>query len=221
MMRRIQEMTRPSVRENQKGAMMVEYAIIFPFVILCVCVIVYMGLIYYQQALLQSVVSENAQNWALLWGYDAGRIHSAEGIVGREAYESEALYWNLFTDVNKKNEYVRETIERQFLYRSIIKPVQDVKVDIAYRNYLVIQKLNIHASVSYSLPAKGFFQSMGLSGEISLKTCCEETIQDPREFIHNIDYLLQLYDETGARAWVEEKCEPLVKSLQKIKDYLN
>ena len=39
-----------------KGAVTVEYVLVFPIVILCVVIIIQIGLLYYQQALFQDVV---------------------------------------------------------------------------------------------------------------------------------------------------------------------
>jgi hypothetical protein len=59
----------------------------------------------------------------------------------------------------------------------------------------------------------------GLSGDIRLQAYSETTVHDPKEFIQNVDYLLQIYEETGAKDWVQEKCKPLADTLKQIKEY--
>lgn len=201
-----------------KGAVTIEYALVFPIVIICIIMLIYFGLVYYQQALLQSIVSENLQNCSLLWGYNPEKLNIREGITDREAYLSEGLYWHLFSGSNRKKAVLQENIRREFIGQSIIKPTKDIDIEVNYRNYVLIKKIELKAYTSYKLPFGAFFKSIGLPGDITVTASSETTVQDPKEFIQNMDYLLQIYEETGARDWVMEKCKPLVDSLGKIKD---
>jgi hypothetical protein len=207
------------IRHSRHGAITIEYAVIFPLVIFVVMLLVYIGLVYYQQALLQSVVTANAQDWALLWGYDAQKVHPGEGILGAEGYNSEALYWHIFPEANPKKENIRNAILRDYERKSILKSSRDVQVEVSFKNYLLFQKVDIKATAIYTMPMKGFFQAVGLTGDFTLQAFSEISVHDPKEFIHNVDYLLQIYDESGAKDWVMEKCKPLMDSLKKVKDY--
>jgi hypothetical protein len=90
------------VRSSDNGAMTIEYAVIFPFVIFVVMLLVYFGMVYYQQALLQSVVTGKTQDWAFLWSYDAEKVQHGEGILSRDEYGSEGLYWQVFSGADRK-----------------------------------------------------------------------------------------------------------------------
>lgn len=206
-------------RKPIQGAVTVEYAIIFPMVIICVIILIHMGLLYYQQALLQSVTAENAQNWAFLWGYDAEKIQPPEGVIHRKVYQSEGMYWQIFSGASRKKEIIRFAIEEEIYQKSILKPIDGVAVEVRYHNYLIIQKVGIKVTANYSWPVKGLLQSIGVSGDVRMEAYSETMIHDPKEFIHNVDYLLQIYEETGARDWVQEKCKPLVDSLQRVKAF--
>lgn len=208
-----------NIRVSRNGAMTVEYAIIFPFVIFVVMLLVYIGLVYYQQALLQSVVTANAQDWAFLWGYDAKKVQPGEGILGAEGYNSEGLYWHIFPEANRKKEIIRNAIRKDYERRSILRSNRDVQIDVSFENYLIFQKVDIKATAVYALPMKSFFQAVGLTGDFTLQAYSETSVHDPKEFIQNVDFLLQIYEESGAKDWVMEKCKPLMDSLKKVKDY--
>lgn len=202
-----------------KGAMTVEYVVIFPFVILVVMLLIYLGLIYYQQALLQSVVSRNSQGWAFLWGYDAQKVQPAEGILSREGYGSEGLYWQVFSGAGRKKEIIRSIILKDYEEKTLLRSSRDVMVDVSYENYLILQKVGVRVTAVYPIPMKGFFQAIGLPGDITLQAFSKTTVHDPKEFIANVDFLMQIYDESGAKDWVTEKCKPLTDSLKKVRDY--
>lgn len=210
---------RTCIGKGCKGAVTIEYALVFPVVIICVAILVYVGLIYYQQALLHSVVSENAQNYALLWGYDLGELNTGEGITNADTYLSEGLYWQVFSQSEKKKLALQKSIKNEIEKRSILAPSREIEVEVIYRTYFILQKVGLKANMTYKLPADKFLKSLGLSGEIQICSYSEITVNDPKEFIHNVDYLLQIYEESGASTWVNEKCKPLIDSLSKIKAF--
>jgi hypothetical protein len=201
------------------GAITVEYAIIFPIVILCILLLIYIGMLYYQQSLLQSIVSDNVQNCALLWGFNLEDIDIKEGIEQGNQYTGKQLYWHIFSNTNKKKDALIESIRNEIAQKSILKPEDEVDVRIEHQNYLFYKKVGISASLAYPLPFKSILESFGLLGNISIEAYSEMVINDPKEFMQNVDYIYQIYDETGAKDWVDEKCEPLANSLQKIKEY--
>lgn len=206
------------LKKSCKGALTVEYALIFPIVIFCVLILIYIGFVLYQQALLQSVVSENVQNCAFLWGYDLDKLKLQEGITSKESYLSEGLYWHIFSGADNKKTLLQEKIKNEIKKRSILKPSDDVDVEVIFHNYFLIQKVGLKAEMACKLPCKSFFESMGLSGDIQFHAYSEMVIHDPKEFIHNVDYILQIYEESGAGNWVREKCKPLLDSLNSIKN---
>ncbi len=201
------------------GAMTVEYALIFPVVLFTLMLLIHFGLLYYQQALLQSVVSTNAQDWAFLWRYDALKVKPGEGVLTNEGYLSEGLYWQLFSSAAAKKEIIKEAILKDYHNKSLLKTSREVIVDVTYENYLIIQNVGIRVTAEYPSPMKGLFRALGLSGDIKLQASSEMTLHDPKEFIHNVDFLLQIYEESGAKDWVQEKCKPLTDALKKVKDY--
>ncbi len=203
---------------SQMGVMTVEYAIIFPFVILIVMLLIYLGMIYYQQALLQSVVSKNTQDWAFLWGYDAQKIQPGEGILNREGYGSEGLYWQVFSGAKQKKEIISNAILEEYTEKSLLKSNRKIQVAVIYENYVIFHQVGVKAVAIYPMPMKGLFRAFGLPGDITLQASSETTVHDPREFIQNVDLLLQFYEESGAKEWVMEKCKPLTDSLKKLKD---
>lgn len=203
-----------------KGAVTIEYVLVFPFVILCVIIIIQIGLLYYQKALFQSLVGESIQNWAMLWGYDTGRVDAEKGITDRKAYESEGLYWHIFSGAGSKKTNFEEDIERLLFESSIIKPKNGIKAEVTYTNYVIAQKIEVHVFAVYPSPCGKLLQLIGFPDEIMIETYYETIMNDPKEFINNVDYLLQIYNESQVKDLVESFCEPLVESLKKIKDYL-
>jgi hypothetical protein len=199
--------------------MTVEHAVIFPFVIFIVMLLVYFGLIYYQHALLQSVVAGSTQNWALLWGFDAQKVQPGEGVLSLEGYDSEGLYWQMFSGADRKKEIIRTAIREEYERKSLLRSSQDIQVEVSFENFIIFQKVGVKVTAAYPMPMKGFFRAIGLSGDFTLQAFSETSVHDPKEFIQNVDFLLQIYEESGAKDWVMEKCKPLTDSLKKVRDY--
>lgn len=207
-------------KTETSGAVTVEYAIVFPVVIICVMVLVYLGMLCYQQCLMQSAVNEYVQDQAFLWGFAPDGIDMKAGIKSKDAYIDEELYWHIFTDVDKRKKKAVQSLQYELMSKSVIKPHNGFDVEVAYSNFLVYKKIGINAKAMYPLPFKGLFELFGLPGYVLIEAYDETAITDPQEFMQNIDYLLQIYDESGAKDWVKEKCEPLISTLQKIKKYI-
>lgn len=201
------------------GGVTVEYAIIFPIVILCILFLIYIGIIYYEQSLIQAIVNENIQSCAFLWGYSWEDIDIKDGLKDVNTYTSKQLYQQIFSDSKKKKEEAIELIKEEIAKKSIIKPTEEMDVEIKYNNYLLYKKVDISVKLAYPLPFKGLLESIGLLGDISIQAHSEMIINDPKEFMQNIDYVCQAYDETGVKDWVTEQCKPLADSLKKIKGY--
>lgn len=207
------------VKRGHCGAVTVEYAIIFPIVIICILILIYLGMLYYQQCLMQSVVTESARNLAFLWGYDPYEVDMKNGITSRNTYVDEELYRNVFSDTDKRKKKAAQTVQNELMLKSVIKPPDGFDVEVTYHSLLICKKIGISAKATYPLPFKGFFKLIGSSGYVLMETYSETAINDPREFIQNVDYLLQIYEESGTKARMEQKCKHLVDTLQKIRDY--
>lgn len=207
-------------RGRVNGAVTVEYAIIFPLVIFVVMLLIYFGLVYYEQALLQSVVTGNTQNWAFLWGYDPEKVSMGEGILNRAGYGSKGLYNQVFSGANRRQEIIRKAILEDYQRKSLLRPSREVQVEVSCENFLILQKVRVKATACYPIPMKGFFQAAGLKGDFTVQAFSETTVHDPKEFIMNVDYLLQIYEESGAKDWVQKKCKPLTDALKKVRNYL-
>jgi len=201
------------------GAVTVEYAVVFTIVIICILILVYVGMLYYQQCLMQAVVSENVRSLAFLWGFDPGSIDMKAGLTGKDAYVDESLYWHIFTDTDKRKNKAAQAVQNELMSKSVIKPHGGFDVEVTFRNLIIHKRVGISAKAVYSMPFKRFFEYLGSSGYVMIKAHCETTINDPQDFIQNTDYLIQIYEESGFKDRVLEKLEPLVNTLQKIKDY--
>ena len=208
-----------SAIKNTAGAATVEYAIVFPVVIICILILVYLGMLYYQQCLMQAAVSGYVQNLAFLWGYEPDVTDPREGVTSRNAYVSEGMYWHIYTDVRKRGGKAVRDLQDELMSKSIIKPEDNFEIEVNYRNLLLSKKVGIRAKAAYPLPFKGFFNRIDLSGYCLIEAYSETTVNDPQDFMQNVDYLLQIYEESGAKEWVEERCKPLVNALQDIKGY--
>ena len=127
---------------DPRGAVTVEYAIIFPIVIICILLLIYLGMLYYQQCLMQTVVSENVQSLALLWGYELDGADVKTGITSKDAYISEKLYWHIAQETNEKKIKAAQSIQNEIMLKSIIKPQNDFEVEVKEAEVVeIVEKL--------------------------------------------------------------------------------
>lgn len=203
--------------KTDSGAVTVEYAVVFPVVIICIMLLIYIGMLYYQQCLIQSVVSRNVRSMALLWGYDPEKVDINEGVTDKYAYVNESLYWQLFTDVNSRKEKTVRSVQDELTGKSVIRPPEGFDIEVKYTDFLIYKKVGIRVRATYPLPFANLFRLAGSSGCIRIDAYSETLINDPRDFMENIDYILQIYEESGASEKIAAKLKPLADALQSVK----
>lgn len=208
------------IKKHNKGAVTVEYAVIFPVVVICILILIYIGMLFYQQCMMQSAVNRYVRSLAHLWGYNPDNVDYEAGISKKETYLDEELYWHLFADTQKRAKKATESVRNELMAKSIIRPKAGFDVQVTYSNVIISKKIGINARAVYPLPFRKIFELLGSSGYVTIEAYGETSISDPPEFIRNTDYLLQIYEESGAKKLVLEKLEPLADVLGRLTDFM-
>lgn len=176
-------------RKN-KGSITVEAAIIVPLMILSIAAAVYIGLLLYQRALVQSAAERAAEAGAVAWA--SGLLDMGSGKPSEEYFEEVVLYRRIFdTKGGSRLEciksYARSAAERN----ELIKPVK-TSVEVLIKDYAVYRKLEVEINKSYNVPFGRFLKLFGGSGLIDISVRAVSTIDEPVELIRTTDFILDI-----------------------------
>jgi|LSQX01.1.fsa_nt_gb hypothetical protein len=182
--------TKANTKADTKGSITVEACIIVPLVILSIVAAVYMGLLLYQRALVQSAAEDAAEAGASAWSYGTCNVVLVK--PDKESFEEFKLYRRLFdsdkeTRLKNIEEYALSMAQRH----ELIKPLES-SAQAVMKDYAVYRKLEVKICKSYNLPFGKFMKIFGGSDtiEIELKAVC--AIDEPVELIRTTDFIIDI-----------------------------
>lgn len=176
--------------KEESGSITIEAAIIVPIVIFSIIVIMYISLLLYQQACLQSVANNVASRGAETWGRSITSIET--GRVRIDDLNNKGLYWRIFdSDKETQENNVREFLINKSDRFSLLKEIRKT-IDIELKDYIVYKKLIVTVQATYNLPVAEFLQVFGLKKDYIVKVESEAVVNDPVEFIRNIDFIVDI-----------------------------
>jgi len=203
-----------SVRySNNKGSITVEASIIVPLIILCIVASIYMGLLLYHRALVQSAADIAAEAGASAWASGISEIR--KGKPDKEYFEKIRLYRQIF-DADKKNRL--SIIEKYALDVSsrneILRP-QDESAVAELKDYIVYRKLEVSIRKRYNIPFGNILRLFGAKGTVDINVKAVSSIDEPVELIRTTDFIIDIEKR------LEERF-PEIKNLgEKTRDAMN
>ena len=217
--------------KKNNGEVIVEATIIFPIVILCVFLMVFVGNAYLQKCRVESVVSELAIRGAAQCADPLGKQIAAKGSgSGIGHYEIEPYRYLLsgISDdgsIERIKTDVRNQIDKELKGMSSglfagMKPRVD-SINVEYNNFFVYSTFTTEVKCSIPIPMK----LPGMTKKFSIKVLCryDVPVSDTPEFIRNInmvDDYLESYGVTGA-VKDSKAGKAISDALGKMKEFIN
>lgn len=167
---------------NKRGSFTVEAAIVFSVIFLLVAALVYIFLIMYQYAFLQSAANK-ASN---VGGYYYSEKYGTE-CNSKLTYD---LYWRMIDTkvIHKKaqlNKYISDRVGK-----SIID--LDIYSDNSISCKFLVKQLNIRIEAQYPLPIGNMFEILGLPSTLKIRAETNSNIYDNAEFVRNLDIITDI-----------------------------
>jgi hypothetical protein len=176
-------------RQN-KGSITVEASLIVPFVIISILAVIYMGLLLYQRAQVQSAADMAAEAGAAVWASGVSEIDT--GKPKPDSFEEIKLYRRIFdNDIEERlasiESFALSTASRNELLHPIVTDSTAV-----IKDYAVCRKLEITVVKYYHIPLGNLLKIFGGSGAVEIRVKALSSIDEPVEFIRTTDFILDL-----------------------------
>lgn len=197
---------------RNRGSITAEASIIVPLVILSLAAVIYIGILLFQRALIQSAAAAAAEAGASAWPSGTLELENSRPDMGKGKFE---LYRRIFDSGSEKR--LREIEEYALSLSSqneIIRPAETV-VKAAIKDYAVYRKLEVSITKYYTIPLGRFVSIFGGSDRIRVKVRAVSTIDEPVELIRNTDFLIDLEKK------LEEKFPALKDLGEKTREKMN
>ncbi len=179
-----------SVRNGNTGSITVEASIIVPLVILAIAAAIYIGLLLYQRALVQSAAESAAEAGAIAWVSGTFELGTGKPMDG--SFDEFALYRRIF-DSDKKTrlesieQYALDVAERHELVRAVSS-----SADAVVKDYVVYRKIEVTIHKEYKLPLGKFLKLFGGSDTIDMTVKAVSAMDEPADLIRNTDFIVDI-----------------------------
>ena len=204
---------------NNTGSMTVEASLIFPIIFLTMVALIYICIFLYQNAYLKSLTNHVAERGAASWGNtskmkigtDSCRLETGELKGARELLNRD-LYWRITgagkdDKIEKLKGYALHRLKENNILESEISRLDfnDIKnnkdkINIWVKDYIVYKEVNVVIKDSYDIPIGKSLKVFGLGDKYNVQAHGRAVINDPMEFIRNVDFIgdtLKEYETTG------------------------
>ncbi len=197
---------RRSTRQKRycRGSITTEASIVVPVVILGISAAIYLGMLLYQRAMVQSAAEMAAEAGASVWA--SGVCEISTGKPNPDSFEAIKLYRRL---LDSSKEERLETIESYALDRAarneLLHPVESA-AEAVMKDHVLCRKLEVTVTKWYRLPLGKYVKIFGGSGLVKLQVKASSSIDEPVELVRTTDFILDLEKKL-------EAANPEVKNL--------
>jgi hypothetical protein len=181
---------------GERGSITVEASIIVPLVILSISAALYIGMLLYQKALLQSAAEAAAEAGAAVWASGTSALESYRPDRDSDNFR---LYRRIYDDggedrLKKIEEYALSLASRGELVKSV-----ETTADAVIRDYIVYRKLEVSICKCYNVPLGKFMKIFGGSDRVMISARAVSTVSEPAELIRTTDFIIDLEKKLEAR----------------------
>lgn len=173
--------------KKDKGMFTVEATLIFPIIFFCTIILIFIGILLYQQVTLQSLASQAASRGAVMYATRTSDMENGtrklEDFADSDPYR---YIWD--TQLAKAQKTINSYVSSRTNSNSVIDGDDVSGTHAVIENYFITKKVRVTTSVDYNKnPASGIFAMFGAKDLFSIKTGAVATVSDPVEFIRNTD----------------------------------
>lgn len=199
---------------SQEGKFVVETAIIFPLVFLAVIAVLYICMLLFERAYLQSLADLAVQRGAVMW-----KNHKTDTMIGSLAkndLKKGGLYWQLIDFNNKEKEQkVKTFILGRLGKHRLLMPAEKPKISANSISLIAQKKLEVNIERKYRIPPGRLLKVLGMTPYYTICVKSEAVIDQPAEFIRNTDLVLDIEKD------LEAKYPEYGKMIRKIREEMN
>lgn len=208
---------RKPIGNREAGYMTVEVTLVFTVVFFAILLILFVGIVLYQEVHLQSVAVGTSERGSVIY---ASRVESMEtGEKTLEDFKNRDPYryvpgFDTGTQrafEEKLNAYVSASAGKNNVRSG---GVDEAGVFAEVQDYFIVRRIKVNIKAEYPVPIDGITQMFGLEGAFDIDTASVSTVTDPVEFMRNTDLCVDALKTTDIYGSANE-------TMGKAKEYIN
>ncbi|MGN0158812.1 MAG: TadE/TadG family type IV pilus assembly protein [Brotaphodocola sp.] len=221
-MKKIIQMVK-KIRQDQDGYLTIEMTIIFPAIFFSLLLILFMGMVLYQEVTMLSLSVQASERGSVT--YSSRVTDMTTNIKTLEDFKNRDPYRNVpLIDNGKKedytrliNQYVGERIDKREILSGEKKNAGNyTTVD----DYLIEKRVRVDIQTDYHIPVDAVAEMFGYDGIFDVNTTAVSVVADSPDFVRNVDIVTDIAKQTKVFNGLENGYNSIKEALTKVTDLL-
>lgn len=212
-----------NIAHNKGGYMTIEITIIFPAIFFSLILILFMGIVLYQEVNLQSLAIRASERGSVV--YSSRVSDMTTGIKTLEDFKIRDPYRNVpFMDGGGKKGYtalVNEYVSSKIGERSVLSGTNQNGGNYAQiEDYLIAKRVKVNIHTIYHTPVDAIAQMFGQKGPFDVNTTVSSAVVDSPDFVRNVDIVTDVVSQTKVFDTAQDGYNKIKEAIQKVADLL-
>ncbi len=212
-----------TIRQKKDGYMTIELTMIFPVIFFSLLLIMFLGMVLYQEVNLQSLAVQASERGSVV--YSSRVSDMTTGIKTLEDFKIRDPYRNVpFMDGGKKGEYTSlvNTYVSARLDRGNVLNGQNQNGGnyTTVEDYLIAKRVKVNIRSDYHVPMESIATMFGQSSLFDVDTTAVSAVVDAPDFVRNVDIIVDVASQTEAFGTVKAGYDKIREAIQKVADLL-
>ncbi len=184
---------------KQDGYLTIELTMIFPAIFLSLLLILFMGMVLYQEVTFQSLAVQASERGSVVY---SSRVEDmTTGVKTLDAFEDRDPYRNIpGIDENKKKDYrslINGYVSANLGKRDVIKGTMKNSGNyVTVDDYLISKRIRVNIKSEHKVPVDSMMEMFGLDGPFSVDTTAVAAVVDSPDFVRNVDLVMDMTKQT-------------------------
>lgn len=223
MKRLMKKLVGPAVRRKQEGYMTIEMTIIFPAIFFSLLLILFMGIVLYQEVSLQSLAVRASERGAVV--YSSRVSDMTTGVKTLEDFSIRDPYRNVpFLDGGTEQGYtglVNSYVDNRLNKGSVLESTGGNAGNYTeIENYLIAKRVKVQINRTYETPVDAIARTFGMEEPFSVRTGATSAVLEMPEFVRNVDIVTDILRQTEVFGAVQEGYQKIVDAISSAADLL-
>lgn len=221
-MRRVKDLFNTIVKKRD-GYLTIELTMVFSVLFFSLLLIMFMGMVLYQEVKLQSVAVQASERGSIV--YSSGVSDMTTGVKTLDDFKYKDPYRNVplinMANDGKYESLVNKYVSSNLNSNNILSGSTKNNGNFAnVENYIFAKRLKVNIESGYQLPVASVGEMFGYKGPIKVSTTATSAIVDSPDFVRNIDLVMDMAKQTEVFDNVEAGFNKIMDAIDSLKTKL-
>ena len=200
-------------KKKERGSVEVEATFIFPIMILCIILLLYLSLIMYQRANLQATLETSLMYYKntltdtfVIRNGEMDYQYAENSYIGNGndyVVEGPKSPYRLIEEDYRSNEYLEEKFRTYF--DSVATNMlfdENITTTFDYKNFILLKEIEVTAKQEIEIPID--LSILGLENKYVISATARVVAVDHEDTVRNIDYVIYIVEKTKVGDFIKD-----------------